>query len=119
MNGILWLQWLLVCSSDGVSLLHGAPISKVPVLLAVEAWATRWGTRGYWILLGTSSLRRSWMGCLRVGVIHRVAWMLWLKILPLQLKLIVKPLHLLLVVLRWHERPDSVRAMVKRTLWLH
>jgi hypothetical protein len=37
-------------------------------------------------------------GCLDVGV----------KILPLQLKLIVRPLHLELVALRWHGRPDSV-----------
>jgi hypothetical protein len=45
--------------------------------------------------------------------------MLGLKILPLQLKLIVRHLHLVLVVLRWHGRSDSVGAMVEGTLWLH
>jgi hypothetical protein len=33
--GIPWLQWLLVCYSNRVHLLHGASISKVPVLPAV------------------------------------------------------------------------------------
>jgi hypothetical protein len=70
-------------------------------------------------MLGTRSLRCSWTGCLRVGVICRVDWTLWLKILPLQLKLIVRPLHLELVALWWPRRPDSVGAAVERTLWLH
>jgi hypothetical protein len=43
--GIPWLQWLLVCSSDRVHLLHRAPISKVHVLSAVEAWTNGQGAR--------------------------------------------------------------------------
>jgi hypothetical protein len=61
----------------------------------------------------------SWTGCLRVGAIHQVAWMLWLNILPLWLKLIVRPLQLELMALWRHERPDSVGAAVEGTLWLH
>jgi hypothetical protein len=60
----------------------------------------------------------SWMGCLRVGVICWVAWTLGLKILPLLLKLIVRPLHLELMTLWWHGSPDSVGATVEGTLWL-
>jgi hypothetical protein len=37
------------------------------------------------------------MGCLRVGAICQVTWTLWQKILPLQLKLTIRPLHLELV----------------------
>jgi hypothetical protein len=61
----------------------------------------------------------SLMGCLRVGVIRRVAWMLWLKILPLWLKLTVRPLHLELMTLWWHGGPESAGTAVERTLWLH
>jgi hypothetical protein len=61
----------------------------------------------------------SWTGCLRVGAIRRVAWTLWLKILPLWLKLTIRPLHLELKTLWWHERHDSVRAALEGTLWLH
>jgi hypothetical protein len=42
--GIPWLQRLLVCSSNGVRLLHRTLISKVVVLPAVEARSTGWGT---------------------------------------------------------------------------
>jgi hypothetical protein len=61
----------------------------------------------------------NWMGCLRVGVIRRVAWTLWPKILPLWLKLTVRPLHLELMTLWCHGRPDNVGATVEGTLWLH
>jgi hypothetical protein len=97
--GIPWLQRLLVCSSNGVHLLHGALISKVPVLPVVEAHTIGWGTGSCCILLGARRLRCSWTGCLSVGAIRPVAWMLGLKILPLQLKLIIRPLHLKLVAL--------------------
>jgi hypothetical protein len=50
----------------------------------------------------------NWTGCLSVGAIRRVAWTLWLKILPLWLKLTVRPLHLELMMLWWHGRPESV-----------
>jgi hypothetical protein len=60
----------------------------------------------------------SWTGCPRVGAIRRVAWTLWLKIL-LWLKLTVRPLHLELMMLWWHGRPDSVGTAIEGTLWLH
>jgi hypothetical protein len=117
--GIHWMQRLLVCSSNGVHLLHGAPINKVPVLSAVEAQTMGLCTGSCWILLDARRLWRSWTGCLRVGAIRRVTWTLWRRILPLQLKLIVKTLQLELVALRWHGWLDSVGAMVEWTLWLH
>jgi hypothetical protein len=117
--GIPWLQQLLVCSSDRIRLLHGAMISKVPVLPVVEARTIGWGAGSCWILLDTRSLKHSWTGCLRVGAIRRVAWTLWLKILPLQLKLTVSSLHLELAALQWHGGLDSVGVAVERTLWLH